>query len=78
MPAGTIDRGLGLLVGHLGPQVLEVIEMAADMHVEVLAIPGLYEEMAPEAPIFYLGDFPVTAIHRRDDKAVARGGQARN
>jgi len=52
-------------------QVLEVIEMAADMDVEVLAIPGLYEEMAPDAPIFHLGDFPVTAIHRRDDKALA-------
>ena len=51
-------------------QVLELVEMAADMHVEVLAIPGLYEDMVPEAPIFHLGDFPVTAIHRRDDKAL--------
>ncbi len=52
-------------------QVLELVEMAADMDVEVLAIPGLLEDAAPEAPIFYLGDFPVTAIHRRDDKALA-------
>lgn len=52
-------------------QVLELVEVAADMDVEVLAIPGLHEDMAPEAPIFYLGDFPVTAIHRRDDKALA-------
>jgi exopolysaccharide biosynthesis polyprenyl glycosylphosphotransferase len=52
-------------------QVLELVEMAREMDVEVLAIPGLYEDMAPEAPIFYLGDFPVMAIHRRDDKALA-------
>jgi len=52
-------------------QVLELIEMVGGMEVEVLAIPGLYEDMVPEAPIFYLGDFPVTAIHRRDDKALA-------
>ena len=45
--------------------------MARDLDVEILAIPGLYEDMAPEAPIFYLGDFPVMAIHRRDDKALA-------
>jgi exopolysaccharide biosynthesis polyprenyl glycosylphosphotransferase len=52
-------------------QVLDLVAMAADMDVEVLAIPGLYEDMTPEAPIFYLGDFPVTAIHRRNDKALA-------
>jgi exopolysaccharide biosynthesis polyprenyl glycosylphosphotransferase len=52
-------------------QVVELVEMARDLDVEILAIPGLYEDMAPEAPIFYLGDFPVMAIHRRDDKALA-------
>jgi exopolysaccharide biosynthesis polyprenyl glycosylphosphotransferase len=53
------------------PQVLELVETAADMHVEVLGIPGLFEDMAPESQIFYLGDFPVATIHRRDDKALA-------
>jgi len=52
-------------------QVVELVEMARDLDVEILAIPGLYEDMAPETPIFYLGDFPVIAIHRRDDKALA-------
>jgi exopolysaccharide biosynthesis polyprenyl glycosylphosphotransferase len=52
-------------------QVVELVEMARELDVEILAIPGLYEDMAPEAPIFYLGEFPVMAIHRRDDKAVA-------
>ena len=52
-------------------EVLELVEMAADMDVEVLAIPGLFEDMAPDAQIFYLGDFPVTTIHRRDDRALA-------
>ncbi|MBV8674849.1 MAG: sugar transferase [Acidobacteriaceae bacterium] len=52
-------------------QVLEVVEMAADMHLEVLAIPGVFEDMAPDSQIFYFGDFPVTTIHRRDDRALA-------
>jgi exopolysaccharide biosynthesis polyprenyl glycosylphosphotransferase len=52
-------------------QVVQMVEMARDLDVEILTIPGLYEDMAPEAPIFYLGDFPVMAIHRRDDKALA-------
>jgi exopolysaccharide biosynthesis polyprenyl glycosylphosphotransferase len=52
-------------------QVVDLVEMARDLDVEVLAIPGLCEEMAPEAPISYLGDFPVVTIHRRDDKALA-------
>ncbi|HEX3469893.1 MAG TPA: sugar transferase [Silvibacterium sp.] len=52
-------------------KVVELVEMARDLEVEILAIPGLYEEMAPGAPIFYLGEFPVMAIHRRNDKALA-------
>ncbi|MBV8114250.1 MAG: sugar transferase [Silvibacterium sp.] len=52
-------------------QVLELVEMAADMDVEVLAFPGLFEDMAPDPQIYYLGDFPVTTIHRRDDRALA-------
>jgi exopolysaccharide biosynthesis polyprenyl glycosylphosphotransferase len=51
--------------------VVDLVDMARDMDVEILAIPGLYEDMAPEAKIFYLGDFPVVAMHRRDDKALA-------
>jgi len=51
-------------------EILELVEMAADMDVEVLAIPGLFEDMAPDSQMFYLGDFPVTTIHRRDDRAV--------
>jgi len=52
-------------------QVLELVEMAADMDIEVLAIPGLFEDMVPDAQMFYLGDFPVITIHRRDDRALA-------
>ena len=52
-------------------KVVELVEIARDLDVEMLAIPGLYEDMAPEAPIFYLGEFPVMAIHRRDDKALS-------
>jgi exopolysaccharide biosynthesis polyprenyl glycosylphosphotransferase len=52
-------------------QVVELIEIGRDLDVEILALPGLCKDMAPEAPIFYLGDFPVMTIHRRDDKALA-------
>jgi exopolysaccharide biosynthesis polyprenyl glycosylphosphotransferase len=52
-------------------QVVELVELARDLDVEILALPGVHEEVSPEAPIFYLGDFPVIAIHRRNDKAVA-------
>lgn len=53
------------------PTVVGLVELARTLDIEVLSIPGCFEDMAPEAPIFYLGDFPVVAIHYRDDKAVA-------
>ncbi len=53
------------------PAVIELIETARELDVEVLVIPGFYDELTPEAPIEYLGDFPVVALHRRNAKAVA-------
>ena len=53
------------------PAVIELIEMARELDVEVLVIPGFYDELTPEAPIEYLGDFPVVALHRRNGKVVA-------
>lgn len=53
------------------PEVIELIETARDLDVEVLVIPGFYDQLTPEAPIEYLGTFPVVALHRRNGKAIA-------
>ncbi len=53
------------------PAVVELIETARELDVEVLVIPGFYDELTPEAPIEYLGDFPVVALHRRNGKVIA-------
>lgn len=51
--------------------VLGLVDMAREFGLEVLVIPGFYEEVTPEAPIEYIGEFPVVSIHHRDDRAVA-------
>ena len=53
------------------PVVIELVEMARELDVEVLVVPGFYDELTPEAPIEYFGDFPVVALHRRNAKVVA-------
>jgi exopolysaccharide biosynthesis polyprenyl glycosylphosphotransferase len=53
------------------PVVIELVEMARELDVEVLVVPGFYDELTPEAQIEYLGDFPVVALHRRNGKVVA-------
>jgi exopolysaccharide biosynthesis polyprenyl glycosylphosphotransferase len=53
--------------------ILELIEAARDLGVEVLAVLGYHGgEMPADLPIDYLGDFPVVPLHRRNDKAVPR------
>jgi exopolysaccharide biosynthesis polyprenyl glycosylphosphotransferase len=51
-------------------EVIELVQTARELDVEILAIPGLYEELTPDAPMEYLGNFPVVALHRRNAKAV--------
>jgi exopolysaccharide biosynthesis polyprenyl glycosylphosphotransferase len=50
--------------------VIEVIEIARQLDIEVLVIPGFYDELTPEAPIEYLGNLPVVALHRRNGKVI--------
>jgi len=50
--------------------VIEVIEIARRLDIEVLVMPGFYEELTPEAPIEYLGNLPVVALHRRNGKVI--------
>jgi exopolysaccharide biosynthesis polyprenyl glycosylphosphotransferase len=53
--------------------IMEMIEAARDLGVEVLAVLGYHGgEMPADLPIDYLGDFPVVPLHRRNDKAVPR------
>lgn len=52
-------------------EVIDLVETARELDVEVLVIPGFYEELTPEAPIEYLGTFPVVALHRRNAKVIA-------
>ena len=54
------------------PVVIELVETARELDVEVAVIPGFYDELTPEAPIEYLGDFPVVALHRRNGKIIAQ------
>jgi FlaA1/EpsC-like NDP-sugar epimerase len=54
------------------PTVVSIVEMARELDVEVLVVPGFYEDVTPEAPIFYLGDFPVVSLHSREDKVFGR------
>jgi exopolysaccharide biosynthesis polyprenyl glycosylphosphotransferase len=53
--------------------IMELIETARELGVEVLAVLGYHGgEMPADLPIDYLGDFPVVPLHRRNDKALAR------
>lgn len=52
--------------------VIELVETARELDVEVLVVPGFYDELTPEAPIEYLADFPVVALHRRNGKVLAQ------
>jgi hypothetical protein len=53
--------------------IMELIETARELAVEVLAVLGYHGgEMPVDLPIDYLGDFPVVPLYRRNDKAVAR------
>jgi exopolysaccharide biosynthesis polyprenyl glycosylphosphotransferase len=50
--------------------VLELLSVAQQLDIEVLVIPGFYDELTPEAAIEYLGSFPVVALHRRNGKLI--------
>lgn len=53
------------------PTVLGLVDLARELGVEVLVVPGFYDGLTPEASIEYLGDFPVVSVHRRDEKLTA-------
>ena len=52
------------------PVVIELMEIGRELDIEVLLIPGFYDELTPDAPIEYLGTLPVVALHRRNGKLL--------
>ena len=45
-------------------QVISILEEAREMDIDVRVMPGYYESVTADAPIEYLGNFPVVALHR--------------
>ncbi|AXC15209.1 Undecaprenyl-phosphate galactosephosphotransferase [Acidisarcina polymorpha] len=45
-------------------QVISILEEAREIDMDVRVLPGYYESVTADAPIEYLGDFPVVALHR--------------
>jgi exopolysaccharide biosynthesis polyprenyl glycosylphosphotransferase len=45
-------------------QVISILEDARQIDMDVRVLPGYYESVTADAPIEYLGDFPVVALHR--------------
>ncbi|MBB6142812.1 exopolysaccharide biosynthesis polyprenyl glycosylphosphotransferase [Silvibacterium bohemicum] len=79
---GTLDQLRYLARQHFIDEIIiaepcsmdvtrDLIDLARELKLEILVIPGFYDGITPEAPIEYVGDFPVVAIHRRDEKVAA-------
>jgi exopolysaccharide biosynthesis polyprenyl glycosylphosphotransferase len=45
-------------------RVISILEEAREIDMDVRVLPGYYESVTADAPIEYLGDFPVVALHR--------------
>jgi exopolysaccharide biosynthesis polyprenyl glycosylphosphotransferase len=50
--------------------MIELMELGRQLDIEVLVIPGFYDELTPDAPVDYLGNLPVVALHRRNGKLI--------
>ena len=51
--------------------VLDLLEEARDLEIDIRAMSGFYGELAHNAPLEYLGAYPVVALHRSDSRALA-------
>ncbi|GGG89853.1 sugar transferase [Silvibacterium dinghuense] len=51
--------------------VIQLLEEARELEVDIRAISGYYGELTADTPIEYLGIFPVVSLHRRDPRTVA-------
>jgi exopolysaccharide biosynthesis polyprenyl glycosylphosphotransferase len=79
---GTLDQLRCLARQHFIDEIIiaepcsmavarDLIDLAREMSLAILVIPGFYDGITPEAQIEYLGDFPVVSLHRRDEKVIA-------
>lgn len=62
-----------ILVSEYCPddQVIELIDRASSLGIDVRAVSGYYPQLTVNAPVEFLGDFPVTSLHRARSKAIA-------
>ncbi len=51
--------------------VIHLLEEAHDVEIDIRAVAGFYAELAQNAPIEYLGAYPMVALHRRNPRTVA-------
>ncbi|RRA49493.1 sugar transferase [Acidipila sp. EB88] len=51
--------------------VIDLLEEAHDVEIDIRAMSGFYGELGQNAPVEYLGAFPMVALHRRDPRTVA-------
>src|SRR5450432_3118237 len=52
-------------------QIIEILEEARELDLDVYVLPGFHDFVTMNAPIEYLGDFPVVSLHRRNAPIVA-------
>jgi exopolysaccharide biosynthesis polyprenyl glycosylphosphotransferase len=51
--------------------VLNLLEEARDVEIDIRAISGLYTDLAHNAPLEYLGSYPMVALHRTNPRTAA-------
>ncbi len=56
-------------------QVISIVEEARELDIDVRVVPGFYSVLALNAPIEYLGSFPLIALHHRNSPVIALVGK---
>ncbi len=51
--------------------VIHLVEEAHDVEIDIRAMSGFYGELGHNAPVEYLGAYPMVALHRRNPRFVA-------
>lgn len=61
-----------LVIGEYYPteQAVRLVEDARDLDIDVRAMAGYYGDLTTNAPVEYLGIFPVSSLHRRQPRII--------
>jgi len=51
--------------------VIQLLEEAHDVEIDIRAMSGFFAELGQNAPVEYLGAYPMVALHRRDPRVLA-------